>query len=123
MTCHLIGQKVKSEISLPRIYADRYAFPTGWAPMLIEESIKKEAAEIAVREGQHAEYLHEEYLSLRAQTYQIKSIRDTARAATGRLSSFRIKIGTGYSCPACWIIRNNSTIIVQRFIWSQHIYT
>ena len=81
--------------------------------MLIEDTIRQKANEIAGRERQRAEYLHEEYLSLRAQASHLKSRRDAARAAPERVASFRAKLGAGYHCPACWVIRNSPSLLVQ----------
>jgi superfamily II helicase len=82
--------------------------------MLLEEAIRQEASEIAVRESQRAEYFHEEYLSLRAQANYLKSRRNAARAAPARLADFRVKVDSDYQCPSCWIIRTTSSFLTEK---------
>lgn len=71
--------------------------------MGIEDTLRREAREIAQSAQYRIAGLEQEIPDLEKRLAKAKAERDTACLATQRLTNYRISLGPDYQCPRCWI--------------------
>jgi hypothetical protein len=73
--------------------------------MSIEGELKQMAHEVVSRAQHRASGLNREYLEAQKVAADLKAKLDFANLSLDRLANFKVKIGTNYQCPTCWIDR------------------
>jgi hypothetical protein len=71
--------------------------------MSIEGELRQMAHDAAARAKGRASRLSEEYAEAEKSLSALKTKLDFENFAEDRLVNFKVKIGTDYQCPICWI--------------------
>jgi hypothetical protein len=71
--------------------------------MSIEGELRQMAHEAALRAKSRASRLNTEYLEAEDRLSTLKAKLDFENFSEDRLLNFKVKIGTDYQCPICWI--------------------
>src|SRR5580658_10916831 len=71
--------------------------------MSLERKLGRIADEIAMHAQKRAAYLRGEYLEAEKLALEKKAKFESANLAFKRTTNFKVKIGTDYQCPRCWL--------------------
>jgi hypothetical protein len=71
--------------------------------MSLERKLGRIADEIATHAQKRAAYLRGEYLEAEKLALEKKARFESANLAFKRTANFKVKIGTDYQCPRCWV--------------------